>query len=411
MAETTHTPDSPFRCGISGKYKLLIKDIFRRFDGWEYELVDAENNIYYAKSKKHYPHNQVLRCMVTLRVESAKLVLDNTTICSRQDLTSEMTDEFVNIEGITAKKGGKIKDLPHEGSPSLVGHTGKYRLSVDDVREWDGVVKARFMYVLHDDNGHQYQAISNINYPIGKKIICRVEVYKEKGGNIFFVAICDDESSSPVGEVDGIVIPRHYYTVSPVPTRMPRKQLKSRDNQKKKKETSATSQSIFISATKYEKRERYIFIVTSESDGFGHQIVEDESGCKHLLTGTNTHYSEGDKVRCTVKGFGNKPVGTITSRYLVLSEPRIIHAESITVRLPYVKSPDKWFAEVGELGRHKCGKPFTCSCCKKRFPANAGWRVDLKEIYFCNACAKNIYEPQGRGNHHFIIYTPMGNKR
>ena len=94
--------------------------------------------------------------------------------------------------------------------------------------------------------------------------------------------------------------------------------------------------------------------------------------------------------------------------YLLLDTPRIIQNEENEY---YIKGPNKWYGEVQELGKHKCGKPFTCSCCGRDFPANAGWRVDLKEIYFCNACAKKIYEPIGRGNRHFIISTPMGNKR
>lgn len=68
-------------------------------------------------------------------------------------------------------------------------------------------------------------------------------------------------------------------------------------------------------------------------------------------------------------------------------------------------------SEVEGYSKHKCGKPFTCNCCGMSFLANEGWRVELKEIYLCNACARRIYVPGKRGNRHFYITTPMGNKR
>ena len=143
----------------------------------------------------------------------------------------------------------------------------------------------------------------------------------------------------------------------------------------------------------YKKGERYTFIASDERDAHGCQIMKDVQGRRHLLTGAMSRYKNGDKVRCKVIGYGKKPVGPITGNYLVLSEPRRVS------ELP------------PSLGRHKCGKPFTCNCCGKSFPANAGWRVDLRDIYFCNSCAKKVYEDKGRGNRHFIISTPMGNKR
>ena len=167
--------------------------------------------------------------------------------------------------------------------------------------------------------------------------------------------------------------------------------------------------------SKYKKGERYVFVATDERDVYGNQIMKDESGKRHLLTGIATRYENGVKVRCSVLGFGKKPVAPITSDYLVLSGARKV---SETTRIPSTISPVstvppaiKGFSDIQGLGRHKSGKPFICNCCGKSYPAGAGWRVDLKDIYFCNACARKIYEPKGRESHKFIIYTPMGNKR
>ena len=157
----------------------------------------------------------------------------------------------------------------------------------------------------------------------------------------------------------------------------------------------------------YQIGERYVFVVTGEKDPNGLPTVKDSYGFEHSLI-TTAQYSFGDEVKCTVTEFCSK-VGDNTARcYLLLDTPRIIKKEEY---VSYIKSPDKWYGEVQELGKHKCGKAFKCSCCGRDFPAFAGWRVDLREIYFCNACAKKIYEPRGRGNRHYIITTPMGNKR
>ena len=39
------------------------------------------------------------------------------------------------------------------------------------------------------------------------------------------------------------------------------------------------------------------------------------------------------------------------------------------------------------------------------------YRVDLKDIYFCKPCARQIFETKPRRTEPSIIYTPMGNKR
>lgn len=422
MTDGNHLPDAPFRSGVSGKYKLLIKEVTPKYRQYEYELTDSEGKSYKATSAVHFAANQILRCMVTFKIEHARLVVTDTAICSKQDMATPIVDKPVPPKPVPAQKPQPMSVSPVkpnkvipakpapvilEGAPSEKGTTGLYRLKVESVQGWNRYGTTKHLYSLSDISGQLYQAISDKTYPSGVIAVCRVEVLKERKGNYYFTVFFEDESSKPVGLIDGEVLPRHFFIASPTPTRTP----SPRDKAKSKKEKKAKPDTTPVSLNKYEKRERYNFIATDERDEFGYQLMEDESGRLHLLTGTTQRYAKGEKVRCTVKGFGHKPVGKITGSYLVLSEPRKIVTERITVSVPYVKSPGRWSAEVQGLGKHKCGKAFTCSCCGRSFPANAGVRVDLKEIYFCNSCAREIYEPVGRGNHHIFISTPMGNKR
>lgn len=75
------------------------------------------------------------------------------------------------------------------------------------------------------------------------------------------------------------------------------------------------------------------------------------------------------------------------------------------------KTPEQWHGEVGNLGKHKCGKPFICSCCGGSFAKNQGYRIDFKEIYFCFECKKKIFKPSHKGWRGSVISIPMGNKR
>lgn len=88
MDTVVNTPDAPFRSGTTGKYKLLIRSVSPKVDGYEYELVDADSREYKARFKIHYPEGQLLRCIVTFEVRGAKLVVTDTAICKKQDLTT-----------------------------------------------------------------------------------------------------------------------------------------------------------------------------------------------------------------------------------------------------------------------------------------------------------------------------------
>lgn len=87
-ASTNIQPDSPFRIGISGKFKLLIKSVEEKFGDYEYLLIDADDKEYKAIAKALYAEGQILRCVVSFKVERARLVVENVAVCIKQDLAT-----------------------------------------------------------------------------------------------------------------------------------------------------------------------------------------------------------------------------------------------------------------------------------------------------------------------------------
>lgn len=81
-------PDSPFKIGTSGKYKLLIKTVTYCFYHYEYLLSDAEEKEYKTISDALYSEGQLLRCMVNLKGEKGRLVVDSVAICKKQDMAT-----------------------------------------------------------------------------------------------------------------------------------------------------------------------------------------------------------------------------------------------------------------------------------------------------------------------------------
>ncbi|MGM9780702.1 MAG: hypothetical protein ACI3Y7_02495, partial [Candidatus Cryptobacteroides sp.] len=70
----------------------------------------------------------------------------------------------------------------------------------------------------------------------------------------------------------------------------------------------------------------------------------------------------------------------------------------------------KWSNEVKDLGRHICRQKSVCSCCGNSFGSGKGYRIELRDLYFCSKCMKKIIEPSGRGYIN-IVYTNMGHKK
>ena len=413
MDTKTLQPDAPFHSGVSGKYKLLITAVEFKYGNYEYGLSDADGKEYKAFSKRHYATGQLLRCMISFKVENARFVVSDISICAKQDLASLIPEpekpKRPRLSTIPPKTDDKnVVSKPHPAvfydSPAATEKTGIYPLIVQARYSWYGDGQTKYQYVLQDNKEKTYYTVSSQTYAPGTEVLCKVEVLKEFRGNVYFVAITGDDSSKAVAYVDNILTLRHHYLHAPGPKRRVTKP------QRAKKAPPAPKYK--ASSGGYSKGERYTFTATGEKDALGGQILRGELGGLHLLQKSSVQYEYGDKVRCTVKGFSSYEHDSLKGQYALLSEARKITVESITVRYSASsKTPSQWAREVQGLGKHKCGKAFKCSCCGQQFPMNAGYRVDLKDIYFCNACAREIYEPGKRGNSHFFISTPMGNKR
>ena len=405
LTGSAQQPDAPFRIGASGKYLLLVKHVEHKFDHYEYELYDADGRIYQAESAQKYPENQLLRCVVTFMAKDARLVVMSTVICKKQDHIIAVSKPEPNKESVDIERTAtSAQQQPLiEGSPRRKRRTGLYRLTVDLSISWPNSESKSYLYLLLDEGGYKYHSVSNKNYAKGTRLLCKVEILKAYDIDVFFVSVSEDESSQSVCMINHQIVLRKDFKVE-----KSTKQTISSPKKPKEKRKKAGVDLIYLRA-KYSVGERYPFIVTGEKDKDGYQLLRDQYGYEHPLTGTTVEYSRGDEVRCMVSGFSQFANPTTGKGSLILTSPRIVNKEKDDVY--YIRSPYRWHSEVQDLGRHKCGKPFTCSCCGRDFPANAGVRVDFKEIYFCNSCARKVYEPVGRGNRHVVILTPMGNKR
>ena len=128
-------------------------------------------------------------------------------------------------------------------------------------------------------------------------------------------------------------------------------------------------------------------------------------------------FSVGDHIVCRVDGLREQ---SDHSKALLLSSPRLYkHAAPIVhkpvqssddVYYPNNKRPEAWFREVEGLGKHTATGPFRCSCCNRNFSARQGCKIEFRDIYFCKACADQIFKHSNKG-YLRIVYTPMGNGR
>ena len=455
-------PDAPYRGGTSGKYKLLIKSAKKKFERYEYVLTDAEGKEYAAEAKEHYQENALLRCMVTFEVKSAHLVVTDTTICKKQDLALAIpepvetkapvkkptapkhTEEKRPSEKRPKKNSAATKQKEKNAAPRLTGsseikptnaapaknyifgipskrkESGIYRLTVLRSAKLAGEDPHSTCYTLCDAEGGLYRTVSSRKYPLGAKILCNVAVVTESKRILLFVSIVKDATSLPTAFIDGEIVHRKNYTDAP----------KSTISESQASESAASISPTSESPKKgvkhpikkavkpkpvpvtrigqYEIGQRYKFTVTANKDDAGRQVLKDEAGQRHILTSTQTYYSEGDEVTCTVISFPKRVGSNIPTSPMILGQPRLVITSD---NYPFAASAKRWALKVQGLEKHKCGKPFTCNCCGHNFPANAGVRIDLKDFYFCNACASQIFEPGKRGNHHFYISTPTGHKR
>ncbi len=169
--------------------------------------------------------------------------------------------------------------------------------------------------------------------------------------------------------------------------------------------------------TRFKENTRYAFVVTEKQKGIVWGRVKDEYGWEHPVN-LPKRFEVGDCITCNVYGFFTKITedGDVVVN-LRLEDPRKLPANLTPEEyepegpIQFIKAPEVWAREVDGLGKHICGKPFTCSCCGRDFPARKGYRIDLKDIYFCMDCKRKVFPPSGKGWRGRIISTPMGNKR
>ena len=202
MAEASILPDAPFRSGITGKYKLLIKSVTSTPINYEYELVDADGNIYKAGHPKHFTEDEILRCMVYFKIENAKHVVTDTLICNKQDLASaipalskKQSRPIIKTKDTIAQRTNSADGIRALGDPSKTGKSGLYHLSVigrDSIGD-------KYSYTVKDAEGRKYKVETQVKrcIKIGSIHTCQVIYSKEQGCEfrVRVVAICKSPKS------------------------------------------------------------------------------------------------------------------------------------------------------------------------------------------------------------------------
>lgn len=207
------SPDNPYRNGTTGKYKLLVKSITESYSNFEYSLVDAGGKEYKAYTELLYSEGDILRCVVSFKVENAKLVVECVAICKKQDLAtpipvvpkakSDLNQLISELPPATISKSSsnKTKSKPkikaksktssaHQseaktkskplGHPERTMASGEYNLKVYDRVRGKMFTGASFRYLLEDADGFSYFALSNHYFEIGSVLACKVNVKESK---------------------------------------------------------------------------------------------------------------------------------------------------------------------------------------------------------------------------------------
>lgn len=197
MDTKTILPDTPYRSGITGKYKLLIKSVTPKFGNYEYELVDAEGKEYKANSKLHFAAGQILRCIVSFVVSNAKLVVTDTSVCSKQDFATAIPEPpkpqpkpqikaKAPIQKAPTKTKTKAKkNQPIAGPKKVVLGDPKHRKTSSTylfrvaavIENEDG-----YAYEVEGANGQKYAAKSKNAFPVGSLVDCKANVSLSPGG-------------------------------------------------------------------------------------------------------------------------------------------------------------------------------------------------------------------------------------
>ena len=176
----------------------------------------------------------------------------------------------------------------------------------------------------------------------------------------------------------------------------------------------------YKNAKLYEVGSSYVFkVIRSKSYAKSREyILEDKLGHEQSIV-TAQNFEDGDSIICQVRGFSKK-YKHLNSLQLInprlYEEPKTKESrkprEYLTPATQYLngKRPEAWLREVEGLGKHTASCAFKCSCCGRNFSARQGCKIEFRDIYFCKACADQIFKKSDKG-YLRIVYTPMGNKR
>lgn len=181
MSEESLKPDFPFRNGISGKYKLLIRNVTSKARGYEYELVDADGKEYKTRSELHYAEGGILRCMVIFEVTNARLMVSDTVVCKKQDLATlipEAKRAKPTIQPKSMVNPNRKASVDHLGDPIKDRVSGSYKLRVIQVDE----EKKHFIYHLVDAMARIYRTQSKRYFAVGQIVPCHLHSRITKNG-------------------------------------------------------------------------------------------------------------------------------------------------------------------------------------------------------------------------------------
>lgn len=437
MPGTYHKPDTPFRSGISGKYKLLIKSVTPVIRNYDYALVDADGKEYRARSQNHYAKDQILRCMVDFKVNGAKLVVSDVRICSKQDLATIIPEPkkviikekevskpkpIVPPAAISKRPSVKRKKLSMfapapdlaKSLMDLYGSLSGIEIRERSIKKEIGANKYKsvLVYARELEKAALRTVVTNKSLPEiapPVKMVLKVAQLTEFGGEPCYKVKYSPDSQEPYDwyvptqgipdpERDEIHCVFYDHTMKLDP--------------------------IWVSGFAFEVGNQYTFVVdySYKTDSGLWTKLRDEYGLYHAAK-LGQIIKDGEKVICRVKSYNpsdgalyclrlvfcNVIAKTQTTSRAESTQTTVERSSSRTLDLS--RRQMEIFDRMKEIGFHKCGKPFVCSCCGQSYDKDQGIVSDVKEIYLCNSCRGGQKKRERSTKSLRTISTPMGNKR
>ena len=134
MSQITIQPDSLSRKRVSGEYILVAESVTKKDGKYEYLLMDADRQEYYAVADELYPEGKMLRCMVKLEVKKGRLLVKKVSICRGQKLISQPSEQMPTQTVKKKNKYRKRKETVKDVNPSQIGSSDRAAI-VEDVKK------------------------------------------------------------------------------------------------------------------------------------------------------------------------------------------------------------------------------------------------------------------------------------